>query len=174
VEQTVPETGPEFLNNSQEPQSRQKEQAGSDFSSFLSPPVSPRRGRERINPADGRNKSRVTDCERERQQTDGRVGTTRENSERKRGIGGVGGEEEEGRKGMGGGKFVKRGRERGGERQGGGGWGGDERMQARWEREVWLNSGLFISPSPLPHSPLASGSSQGSLFLPPLNAPHWN
>jgi len=54
---------------------------------------------------------------RERQQTDGTVGKPRENSERKRGIGGVGGEEEE--EGNGWRKICQEG-EGEGERQGGG------------------------------------------------------
>lgn len=60
---------------------------------------------------------------------------TRGNSERERGIGGVGGEEEE--EGNGWRKICQEGE---GERQGGGGQeegggGGDERMEGRWERE---------------------------------------
>jgi len=65
---------------------------------------------------------------------------------------------------MGGGKFVKRGREK--DREVG-------------EREVWLNSGLFISPLSLSSSAthsLSFGSCKDPFPPPlkPLNAPHWN
>jgi hypothetical protein len=61
-----------------------------------------------------------------------------------------------------------RGRKTGRRRRG---WGGDERMDVRrevGEREVWLNSGLFISPSS-PTLSLSSGSLQGSLSSPTKN-----
>jgi hypothetical protein len=68
---------------------------------------------------------------------------------------------EKNRKGMGGGKIVKRERETG-RRVG----GGDERMDVReevGEREIWLNSGLFLSLS------LALWVLQGSLSSPTEN-----
>jgi hypothetical protein len=116
MQQTVPETGPEFLNNSREPQSRQKNRLRSDFSSFLSPVSrsSPLHGEEeRENQPSRRRKQEPIGCERERQQTDGAVGKTRGNSDRKRWIGGVGGEEEEEENGWR--KFCQEGE---GERQG--------------------------------------------------------
>ena len=101
------------------------------------------------------------------------MGKTIENSEREGGIGGVGGEEEEGNGWR---KICQEGE---GERQGGG-WGaggGDERCKEVGEREVWLNSGLFISPLSLSSSAthsLSSGSCKDPFPPPlkPLNAPH--
>jgi hypothetical protein len=84
------------VSNSPEPQSRVENKLARIsllFCRFLI--LSSERERERIKPADGGNKSRL--IPRERQQTDGTVGKTRENSEREEGggIGGVGGAEEE-------------------------------------------------------------------------------
>jgi hypothetical protein len=109
------------VSNSPEPQSRVENKLARISLLFcrfliLSSERERERERERIKPADGGNKSRL--IPRERQQTDGTVGKTRENSEREGG-GSVEWVEQRRRKGMGGGKFVKRGREK----DRGGGWG---------------------------------------------------
>lgn len=122
MQQTVPETGPEFLNNSREPQSRQKNRLRSDFSSFLSPVSrsSPLHGEEeRENQPSRRRKQEPIGCERERGNRQMDRWARREEIQIERG-GSVESVGKKRRKRMGGGNFVKREREK--DRGGGGVW----------------------------------------------------
>ena len=111
MQQTVQETGPEFLNNSQEPQST-KEQARSESSSFLSPFLDPlHREEETENQPSRRRKQEPIDCLQERGSRQMERWANRERIQRERG-GSVEWVEKRRRKGMGGGKFVKREREK--------------------------------------------------------------
>ena len=112
MQQTVPESGPEFLNNSQEPQSRQKNRL------VLSPLLSSlrfldplHREEETENQPSRRRKQEPIDCLQERGSRQMERWANRERIQRERG-GSVEWVEKRRRKGMGGGKFVKREREK--------------------------------------------------------------